>query len=129
MLPASWWQSLRLRAGWQVIEAVALVVTALPTEQRRAVLDVMLQPLVQQAQRLLAAPPAASSPADAAHRKDLTLATFDRMAIVFKYAPAESCCLPFAASICQFLFGSVPSQMITQRWEAKYNGSNLELHC
>lgn len=101
--------SLRLRAGAQVIEAVALVVTALPTEQRRAVLEVMLRPLVQTAQRLLAAPPPASSPADAAHRKDLTLATFDRMAIVFKCDPAESRCFPCATRICQLLFWSFSS--------------------
>lgn len=71
------------------------MVTALPTDQRRAALEVMLQPLVQTAQSLLAALSPNCPAVDAGRRKDLILATFDRMAIVFKCDAVNLCCFSF----------------------------------
>lgn len=69
------------------------MVTALPTDQRRPALEAMLQPLVQTAESLLAAPPAGLAlPEEAGRRKDLTLATFERIAVVFRYGAMYSCC-------------------------------------
>lgn len=68
------------------------MVTALPTDQRRAVLEAMLQPLVQTAESLLAPPGAGSPVEEASRRKDLILATFDRMAVVFKCDAIYSHC-------------------------------------
>ena len=80
----------------QIIEAVALVVTSLPTDQRRAALDMMLQPLVQTAESLLTAPPPGSAALEAGLRKELILATFDRMALVFRRA---LCSMPVLMSM------------------------------
>lgn len=60
------------------------MVTSLPTIQRRAALDVMLQPLVQTVERLLTVQPPGSMVLEASQRKELILATFDRMAVVFR---------------------------------------------
>ena len=80
----------------QIIEAVALVVTSLPTDQRRAALDMMLQPLVQTAESLLTAPPPGSAALESGRRKELILSTFDRMALVFRRA---FCSVPVLTSM------------------------------
>ena len=78
---------------------MALVLTSLPTDQRRAWLEVMLQPLVSAAHSLLS-PAADTAALDAGRRKDLTLATFDRIAVIFKWDPHHSLSFPLQDNTC-----------------------------
>jgi hypothetical protein len=79
-----------------VVEAVALVVSALPAEQRKAGLEALLSPIVVALQACLQQPPPANghvADGHAAHSNipvngiDHATPLVDRMTIVFRCAP------------------------------------------
>ena len=69
----------------QLVEGIALVVSSLPTEQRRQGFAALLQPLIHTAERILSGQLAAAAPGSSHRQRELLMTTFDRMTVIFKY--------------------------------------------
>ena len=68
----------------QVVEGIALVISALPEEQRRQGLGALLQPLISTAQRALSEVTAPAVPDSGQRQRGALVTAFDRMTVIFK---------------------------------------------
>lgn len=95
------WQFLMKFSSVQIMQAVVVIIATLPADQRRSALNTMLTQVVQQLQNSLgldrrksmgsSAPDMSKKEEQKAEQSNQTLALFDRLTVILRYADSASC--------------------------------------